>query len=337
MDNPLQEKIEENSLQAQEKIEDNLIIAHKKHLKWIFIDGCANCGKTTIAATLGLLSSKLKESALVISSDSTHNLSRLFNQKISFNPTAITQIPNLFAMEISSNFNVNSINFSEVFDMPINDSVDLLVNEFISAVPGIDEVIGIIIMLEKIKQAGFSLIIFDISTTGGIFSILSMPKILEKGLSKLIVFKQNLNFFNKTLGELNIESANLIYTSLFEGLEELQVSLRESIVEFIDPDLTYFILVCIPDIISMSDTENLLCSLCKINLNVEFIIINQVIPKNNSCKNCQVAKRAQKRYIKKIKELYEDFNLIFSHFSEDELNNLDKLTIFSSFFNKISI
>ena len=192
-------------------------------------------------------------------------------------------------------------------------------------------------MLEKIKQAGFSLIIFDISTTGGIFSILSMPKILEKGLSKLIVFKQNLNFFNKTLGELNIESANLIYTSLFEGLEELQVSLRESIVEFIDPDLTYFILVCIPDIISMSDTENLLCSLCKINLNVEFIIINQVIPKNNSCKNCQVAKRAQKRYIKKIKELYEDFNLIFSHFSEDELNNLDKLTIFSSFFNKISI
>ena len=81
--------------------------------------------------------------------------------------------------------------------------------------------------------------------------------------------------------------------------------------DFTNHDHTTFVAVCIPEFLSMYETERMIQELNKDEIDCRNIVINQVLfvnkeNENTQCDMCQARFNMQKKYIKQIRELYGD-------------------------------
>mmetsp|Transcript_5986 Transcript_5986/g.4263 ORF Transcript_5986/g.4263 Transcript_5986/m.4263 type:complete len:84 (+) Transcript_5986:622-873(+) len=64
---------------------------------------------------------------------------------------------------------------------------------------------------------------------------------------------------------------------LFESMDGMKSKIEEINAQFKDPEKTTFVAVCIPEFLSMYETERLAIELAKQNIDIHNIVINQVL------------------------------------------------------------
>ena len=79
----------------------------------------------------------------------------------------------------------------------------------------------------------------------------------------------------------------------------------------------------------MYETERLIQELCKFEIDIRNIVINQVLFDCGNCKMCKSRVAMQKKYIDQIKELFEDFHLTIVPLQESEVRGVTDLAKFS--------
>jgi arsenite-transporting ATPase len=304
-------------------------ILEQTSLKWIFVGGKGGVGKTTISSSLAILLSQKREKVLIVSTDPAHNISDSFNQKLGNKPTKINNFTNLFGMELdpkAMNEDDEPDNFNfEQLGLNMDVESKKLLDDFKDSIPGADEALCISMLLQTIDQLEFSTIIFDTAPTGHTLRLLSFPQILDDFLSKIEAYRNNIPMLNTLLQSNMAEGLNQIF--------ELTNSLKNNIVkiqsEFNNKEHTTFIAVCIPEFLSMYETERLLQELNKNKIDCHNIVINQVLfidKLNEGCDMCNARYKMQYKYINDIKELYDE-NLKDND-DDDELNtNKFKISI----------
>ena len=178
----------------------------------------------------------------------------------------------------------------------------------------------------------FDTIIFDTAPTGHTLRFLNLPNILEKGLEQLVLLKEKFGGIIKNFSSmLDSDASQNIPNKVFDTMESLKESISDVNKQFKDENKTTFIAVCIPEFLSLYETERLIQELAKFKIDIHNIVINQVVfPDGDSaCKMCTARAKMQKKYMDQIHELYDDFNIVKSPLQEDEVRGIKELRAFA--------
>ena len=115
---------------------------------------------------------------------------------------------------------------------------------------------------------------------------------------------------------------------MFETLDSWKTRVQTICDQFKDPDRTTFVVVCIPEFLSMYEMERLAIEVAKKDIDLRNIVINQVLfpDPRAPCKKCQARRKMQDKYITMIKDIYEeDFHITTNPLLDEEVRGMDGL------------
>lgn len=164
--------------------------------KLILVGGKGGVGKTTIAAAiaLGMAQQHPDKTIRVISIDPAHSLGDAFGTQLGHEPAAV--LPNLTAQEIDANEMLNQFReqylweLAEMMSGGSNDATLQIAYApeawhkiMAQALPGIDEMLALIQVMELLESTAQDLIILDTAPTGHLLRFLEMPSVLSNWLT----------------------------------------------------------------------------------------------------------------------------------------------------------
>lgn len=271
-------------------------IIDQKSLRWIFVGGKGGVGKTTTSCSLAVQMAKVRERVLLISTgkvlrrlensfdlrslmmviDPAHNLSDAFGQQFSKDAEKVENVDNLWAMEINP-----TDTFQEMIEQSSSDSpsgmpngMPNVIQELAASLPGIDEAMSFAEVLKQVKSMRFEVIIFDTAPTGHTLRFLSFPTILEKTLAKVSEVSGRFGpLLNGLLGQQGSGPDN----NFLSKLESMRQTVTEINKQFKDANLTTFIAVCIPEFLSVYETERMVQELTGSHMDIHCIVVNQML------------------------------------------------------------
>jgi arsenite/tail-anchored protein-transporting ATPase len=262
-------------------------ILEKDSLKWVFFGGKGGVGKTTNSCAFAL---KLAErraklnpdpnsnKVLLLSTDPAHNVSDAFGQKFSSAPVLVEGSPsgNLWAMEIDPDVKLAEQN-EEMKELlrqqqaggdaapptnPLESMLGMDVQELSSSLPGIDEAMSFAEVMKMVKSMEFSCVVFDTAPTGHTLRLLAFPAMIQKALGKLLAMQDQMGgLFNSVMGMMGGGANGPDSAQMFDKLRTQMEVIEDVNKQFEDPDLTTFVCVCIPEFLSVYETERLIQAL----------------------------------------------------------------------------
>ncbi|KAK7929551.1 hypothetical protein WMY93_005946 [Mugilogobius chulae] len=269
-------------------------IIEQKSLKWIFVGGKGGVGKTTCSCSLAV------------------QLAAKFSKV----PTKVKGYENLFAMEIDPSLGVAELP-DEFFEEDNMLSMGKkMMQEAMSAFPGIDEAMSYAEVMRLVKGMNFSVVVFDTAPTGHTLRLLNFPTIVERGLGRLMQIKNQISpFISQMCNMLGLGDMNA--DQLASKLEETLPVIRSVSEQFKDPEQTTFICVCIAEFLSLYETERLIQELAKCRIDTHNIM---------STSSCFPTPRGR---AKCMEDLYEDFHIVKLPLLPHEVRGADKVNTFS--------
>lgn len=295
-------------------------ILEQDSLKWIFVGGKGGVGKTTCSSILSILLARVRESVLIISTDPAHNLSDAFQQKFTKSPSLVNGFSNLYAMEVDPNVEHDD-----------GSDTDGFVSELANSIPGIDEAMSFAEMLKLVQTMDYSVIVFDTAPTGHTLRLLQFPSTLEKGLAKIMTLKNRFGGLLSQMSGLFGLSDEFSEDAILGKLEGMKDVIEQVNKQFKDPDMTTFVCVCIPEFLSLYETERLVQELTKFEIDTHNIIINQVIYDEEvvESKLLKARMRMQQKYLDQFYMLYDDFHITKLPLLPQEVCGVEALKDFS--------
>ena len=309
-------------------------ILDQETLKWIFVGGKGGVGKTTISASLSTLLAKRGKKVLIISTDPAHNLSDAFNQKIGKEPTQIKGFQNLYGLELDPEKDMNNIDkLNEILHVEEKSKMDGFLQTMESSFPGIDEANNLKYIASLLDNKDYDIVVFDTAPTGHTLKLLEMPIVIGKSMEKLLELKLQFSPVIDSMGGVLGPEIDQKLNKFFTNMNNLKDFMTKVSERFKDAEKTTFIAVCIPEFLSVYETERLVESLFKENIDIRNVVINQVLMCDNpdKCKMCRSRVKMQKKYLEKIEEMFEDFHIIKVPLQKNEIRGAKNIEDFSRF------
>jgi arsenite-transporting ATPase len=252
-------------------------IADQRRL--ILLGGKGGVGKTTVAAAIawGMANQYPDRNVRVISIDPAHSLGDALGHPLSHTPMEVTA--NLSAQEVDANQVLDEFRDEYLWELAEMMSGDTGEDESLQiaygpqawrqivaqALPGIDEMLSLMAVMELLEQGKQDLIVLDTAPTGHLLRFLEMPTALGDWLSW--IFK------------LWIKYQNVVGRTEFMGrLRTLRKRVMAAQKKLTDPAHTEFIAVVQAQTAIVAETQRLTASMVDLNLNQRFVVHNRYRP-----------------------------------------------------------
>jgi arsenite-transporting ATPase len=321
---------------------------------YIYIGGV---GKTTTSCCLAVQLSKVRSNVLIVSTDPAHNLSDAFGQKFGREPIKVNGFENLSCMEVDSSGDQEweALEAAQVAQGVSQDGLESgvgsIMKDLMTSVPGIDEAMAFAELMKMVQEMNYSTIVFDTAPTGHTLRLLSFPKTMESAIGKLLELKNRFaGMITQAAALLGAGGAEHI-EGMIAKLEQLKGLIDQVHNQIRDPEKTTFVCVCIPEFLSIYETERLVQELSKSEIDTHNVVVNQVLFPDKDAEDLSdwydgskkdlpqeaqdligktiARKRMQDKYIEQIFELYEDFHVTLMPLLNNEVRGAKSIEAFS--------
>jgi arsenite-transporting ATPase len=238
--------------------------------------GTGGVGKTTTSATTALHFASAGLRTLIIYSDLTPSLSDIFEVDIGATETLIPSVANLSGLEIDPDevmrrwkvkFGPEIYEASQVFvDMPYDELVD-----YVALAPGIQEEFMLDFILERVRDGGYDLVVWDTAPAGDTLRLLELP---YKFLNHLRTAPR---VYLGVRDKLQLSRAPFL--DLIDSWRELSQEIADF---FRDPANAEFVLVTIPEALGVYQARRLVGDFAQYGLGIQHLVVNNVITQPDS-------------------------------------------------------
>lgn len=249
----------------------SLIDLEQGNKRVLMFGGKGGVGKTTTSATTALHFAGMGFRTLIISSDLTPSLSDIFETEIGAQETPIPGVSNLTGLEIDPDevmrrwkvkFGPEIYEASQAFvDMDYDEIVD-----YVALAPGIQEEFMLDFILERVRDGGYDLVVWDTAPAGDTLRLLELP---YKFLSHLRMAPR------MYLGVRDKLQLNKVpFLEIIESWRELSQKVADF---FRNPACTEFVLVTIPEALGVYQARRLVGEFAQFGLDIRHMVVNHII------------------------------------------------------------
>lgn len=233
----------------------------------------------------------------------------------------------------------------------LESGVGSIMKDLMTSVPGIDEAMAFAELMKMVQEMNYSTIVFDTAPTGHTLRLLSFPKTMESAIGKLLDLKNRFaGMITQAAALLGAGGAEHI-EGMIAKLEQLKGLIDQVHNQIRDPEKTTFVCVCIPEFLSIYETERLVQELSKSEIDTHNVVVNQVLFPDKDAEDLSewydsakkdlpqeaqdligktiARKRMQDKYIEQIFELYEDFHVTLMPLLNNEVRGAKSIEAFS--------
>ena len=285
----------------------------------LMFGGKGGVGKTTTSSTTALHFAAQGRRTLIVSSDLTPSLSDIFETEIGATETPIPGVPHLWGLEIDPDevmrrwkvkFGPQIYEASQVFvDMPYDEIVD-----YVALAPGIQEEFLLDFILDRVRDGGYDLVVWDTAPAGDTLRLLELP---FKFLNHLRTApRMYLNVRDK------LQLSKVPFLELIDSWRELSQEIADF---FRDQAHTEFILVTIPEALGVYQARRLVGEFAQFGLVIQHLIVNYVIvePDSDFMRQRQAMQRPYLDLL--AKEYGQQMNITHLPLFADEMRGVERL------------
>lgn len=312
-------------------------------MKLLMFSGKGGVGKTTCAAAAAVHFAGLGLQTLVFSTDPAHSLadSLDFRPDRGIKPERGTKpdwgirpvkvAPNLQMVELQAEQLLSEMKqkyHDELQDLLTTgtyldeEDADQLVS---LTVPGVDEIMGLKIVLDFVEKQAYDVYIWDTAPTGHTLRLLALPAELDNWIKALA----------KVRWKYREVMSRFARRELTEIQDDLLLSMKKSIQKLnkviTDPSQCQFTGVTIPESMAVEETKRLKHSLQRNGISMAKLIVNNVAPADSDCAFCRARYSRQAILLTNIKKIFSDCKVQQVPQFSEEIKGMLKLKEFADY------
>jgi|TARA_B100001079_G_scaffold126895_1_gene108786 arsenite-transporting ATPase len=293
----------------------------------LFVGGKGGVGKSTTAASLAVHLADSGEKILLVSTDPAHSLGDLFETSVGDRKREI--VPGLHALEIDPGQEVEKYlarvkSTMRHYVQPAMYSEIERQIELTRHSPGAEEA-ALMDRVTTLMQEGATShdrIIFDTAPTGHTLRLLALPEIMAAWTTGLLKSRERSDSLGKAVDRLRgREQASGDELAWFDDVkeevtDERTQKIQEVLLErqrrfskarrlLLDPEITAFILVLIPEKLPILESEKTHAVLRQHKIPVAGLVVNRTLPENQVLGEFLESRRSQEaEYLEQIERVF---------------------------------
>ena len=244
--------------------------------RWILVAGKGGVGKTTCAAAVAARASALGQTTLLLSTDPARSLGAALGMPVDATPTPVAPRERLFAMQLDAQYERDRFLdrwrsvLIAILDRGTYLSTDELTGFVDDALPGADEAMAVLALLELERTPRWERIVVDTAPTGHTLRLLALPETFRAVIALLETMQQKHRFMVQTLARrYRPDAADAFIAEMRERVDALRETLT-------DHARTAVALVTRREPMVVAETIRYAQSLEQLSIRVGALIINAV-------------------------------------------------------------
>jgi arsenite-activated ATPase ArsA len=271
-------------------------------LRFIMFGGKGGVGKTTMAVATAIQLAQSRK-VLIFTTDPAPSLADSLGQPIGSEPTAVSGIPNLFALEINAQKALKEFQnryHSELLEI-LQQGTYLADQEiedlFHLEIPGLDELMSFKKIMDFMDASEYQLYLVDTAPTGHALRLLMLPDLLNDWIKFLAALRWKYHTMARHFARKErIEDSDAFLLEMKKTVKRVRSLLQNK-------QKTEFVVVTIAEKMAVAETEDLIRSLEHMHVPSRHIVINNLFPLEESQFAIQ-RRKSQEKYIQALKEKY---------------------------------
>ena len=189
------------------------------------------------------------------------------------------------------------------------------------SLPGIDEVMGMIELVDLAESNAYDVIVLDTAPTGHTIKFLEMPRLIQQWVRTLDLMMEKHRYLSKLYLRCYQPDDTDAFIEMFtRGAEKVEGMLQDGSCEFVP--------VMVPEALSVSETRRFLSVLERHKIPVKNIVVNRVYPVDG-CDFCNKQYSLQKEYIAGMKQRFTGYTFLTMSLYEEEVCGKESLLKFA--------